>query len=231
MTYGMCLNNKNENCLEFKRSKLKLFILSFFLPLISFFKKTYEKCLVKFLEVINKILKIEKKSIGEEVRQSIEINISCLYKNYDSYITRKETYLIHDEKENLIDLCKSCLNTCSSFKNRNKLFDAPSNDFIEKSMAQLSHLLNEFEGYDNESFIQERIKRYDSLFQKSPFPLDEAQKRAIVIDDKHNLVVAGAGSGKTEVLITRTAYLIERAPDKVDAKKILILAYQNKAAE
>jgi DNA helicase-4 len=100
----MVSNNKNENCSEFKKSKLKLFVLSIFLPLIQLFKKTYEKCLVKFLEIINKILKIERESIGEEVRKNIEINISYLYENYDSYITRKETYLTHNEKENLIDL-------------------------------------------------------------------------------------------------------------------------------
>ena len=109
--------------------------------------------------------------------------------------------------------------------------DEPSNDFIKKSLTELSDLLNGFESYENEGFIQERIQKYDYLFQKSPFPLDSSQKRAIVTDDTYNLVVAGAGSGKTEVLITRAAYLTERAPDKVDAKKILILAYQNKAAE
>lgn len=96
----------------------------------------------------------------------------------------------------------------------------------------MSYLSSELKRYDNEEFIQQRIQKYDYLFQKSSFPLDNSQKRAIVTDDTHNLVVAGgAGSGKTEVLITRTAYLTERAPDKVDAKKILILAYQNKAAE
>ncbi len=71
---------------------------------------------------------------------------------------------------------------------------------------------------------------YDYLFKKSPFPLDENQKRAVIIDDKHNLVVAGAGSGKTEVLITRIAYLIERKPDTINPERILALAFQNKAA-
>jgi DNA helicase-4 len=131
----------------------------------------------------------------------------------------------------LISICRNCLNTCSLFGNRSKLLDEPSNDFIEKSVSELSNLLTEFERYDNEGFIHERIQKYDYLFQKSSFPLDGSQKRAIVTDDTHNLVVAGAGSGKTEVLITRAVYLIEKAPDKVDAKKILILAYQNKAAE
>ena len=136
----------------------------------------------------------------------------------------------YHERKNLIDNCKSCLKTCSLLRNRSKLLDEPSNEFIEKSMADLSDLLNEFESYDNEGFIQERIQKYDYLFPKSPFSLDESRKRAIIIDDTHNLVVAGAGSGKTEVLITRAAYLREREPDGIDAKRILILAFQNKAA-
>ncbi|WP_243466505.1 UvrD-helicase domain-containing protein [Methanosarcina mazei] len=150
---------------------------------------------------------------------------------HELYNIRKESYLTYHEQKDLIDICAKCLTACSSFKNRSKLFDEPSNDFVNKSIIELSYLSSELKRYDNEEFIQQRIQKYDYLFQKSSFPLDNSQKRAIVTDDTHNLVVAGAGSGKTEVLITRTAYLTERAPDKVDAKKILILAYQNKAAE
>ncbi|MEM3628048.1 MAG: UvrD-helicase domain-containing protein [Candidatus Bathyarchaeia archaeon] len=59
--------------------------------------------------------------------------------------------------------------------------------------------------------------------------MDEEQKEAVVKDDKHNLVVAAAGSGKTEVLITRIAYLIERKPDGVKPNRILAIAFQDKA--
>lgn len=50
-------------------------------------------------------------------------------------------------------------------------------------------------------------------------------------DDKYNLVVAAAGSGKTEVLITRIAYLTEREPDRIQSSRILAIAYQRKAKE
>ncbi|WP_292348050.1 UvrD-helicase domain-containing protein, partial [Methanoregula sp. PtaB.Bin085] len=82
----------------------------------------------------------------------------------------------------------------------------------------------------NEYFIQTRMNDYQPLFLKSPYPLDENQKRAVIIDDCHNLIVAGAGSGKTEVIINRIAYLTERKPDTVSPERILVLAYQNKAA-
>ncbi len=82
----------------------------------------------------------------------------------------------------------------------------------------------------NARFVERRLQEYDYLFRKAPFPLDNDQRRAVIIDDNHNLVVAGAGSGKTEVLVTRIAYLIERKPDTINPERILALAYQNKAA-
>lgn len=227
----MVLGNKNENCSEFKKGKLRSFILSSASQITLSLKRIYEISIAKILGVKNKILKIEKGTISEEVKENIEKDISELYLKHEFYNTRKETYLTYHERRNLINICKKCLNTCSSFKNRSKLLDDPSNNFVTNSKTELSYLLSEFERYDNEQFIQKRIQKYDYLFQKSSFPLDNSQKRAIVTDDTHNLVVAGAGSGKTEVLITRAAYLTEREPDKVDTKRILILAYQNKAAE
>lgn len=226
----MVLGNKNENCSELKKPTKVIDFMIFSRSILSF-KRIYEICIIKVLEIRNKILKIEKECISEEVKENIGKDISDLYQRYELYNTRKDTYLTYHERKNLIDTCKKCLNTCSSFKHRSKLLDELSNDFVKKTISELSYLLSEFEKYDNEEFIQQRIQKYDYLFQKSSFPLDDSQKRAIVTDDTHNLVVAGAGSGKTEVLITRAAYLTERAPDNVDAEKILILAYQNKAAE
>ncbi|MGB9939185.1 UvrD-helicase domain-containing protein [Methanosarcina sp.] len=227
----MVLRNRSKDSSGFKTGPLRFFTLSIISTAIVWSKNLYEKCISGLLEVANRILKIKKTTISEEVKENLGKKISDLYKKYELYNTRKETYLTYHERKNLIDICKNCLNTCSGFKNRSKILDEPSNIFLTKSMAELSYLLNEFERYDNEEFLQERIQRYEYLFRKSSFPLDNSQKRAIVTDDTHNLVVAGAGSGKTEVLITRAAYLTEREPDTVDAKKILILAYQNKAAE
>ena len=150
------------------------------LPLIVFYKRLHEKCTIRLLEIRNKILRIEKESIGEDIKANIEKKILDLRKKHEIYITRKETYLTYHEGKNLIENCKDCLYTCSPFRNRSKLLDEPSNDFIEKSVAELSYLSNEFEKYDNEDFIQERIQQYDYLFQKSPFPLDKSQKRAII---------------------------------------------------
>ncbi|PVX25455.1 MAG: hypothetical protein CW691_04545 [Candidatus Bathyarchaeum sp.] len=83
----------------------------------------------------------------------------------------------------------------------------------------------------NSKFIKQRKKDYKFLWSKGKFTLDDEQQTAIVTDDKHNLVVAAAGSGKTEVLITRIAYIAKRKPDSSPQEKILAIAYQRKARE
>jgi DNA helicase-4 len=145
------------------------------------------------------------------------------------YLYTHNTFLVYPKKlEILSNLQKNLEFLKKSFNHRNIL---PVN-ITEQIIPHKNDILTinaEVVQY-NENFVRRRIKEYNSLFQKSPYPLDENQKRAVIIDDCHNLIVAGAGSGKTEVIINRIAYLLERKPDTISPEKILVLAYQNKAA-
>src|SRR5206468_2854605 len=57
---------------------------------------------------------------------------------------------------------------------------------------------------------------------------DEAQQAAIVRDDVRNLVIAGAGSGKTRTIVGRIRYLLERG---VPSTAISAVTFTNKATE
>ena len=59
--------------------------------------------------------------------------------------------------------------------------------------------------------------------------LNSAQKEAVISDDKHLRIIAGAGSGKTRVLTMRVCYLIEKK--NVSPKNILAITFTNKAAK
>jgi len=139
------------------------------------------------------------------------------------------TYLIYAQKKDFIERCDVYVGTLSTLNSEREVLPQSSQQFFDTFSDQIRFWKQEILNY-NENFVQQRMKEYDEFFQKSPFPLDPDQRRAVIVDDKHNLVIAGAGSGKTETLTTRIAYLFSRKPDTIRPERILALAYQNKAA-
>ena len=57
--------------------------------------------------------------------------------------------------------------------------------------------------------------------------LDENQKKAILDENKYQMIIAGAGSGKTTTMAAKVKYLVDIK--KVDPKTILLISFTNKA--
>lgn len=75
--------------------------------------------------------------------------------------------------------------------------------------------------YDKIDKESDRMNLVDSL--------NDRQKEAVVNTDGPMLILAGAGSGKTKVLTTKVAYLIEEK--NIDPNNILAITFTNKAAK
>ncbi len=80
----------------------------------------------------------------------------------------------------------------------------------------------------NQRFIDDSLQRHDSFFNEvESNPLTSAQRRSIVGNEDANLVVAGAGSGKTSTIIARIAYLLKEG--LAQSGEILTIAFARDA--
>ncbi|PHR85617.1 MAG: AAA family ATPase [Colwellia sp.] len=80
-----------------------------------------------------------------------------------------------------------------------------------------------------ETYINQQLQVHQSFFDKvESNPLTLRQRRACIIDNDNNLLLAGAGTGKTSVMVGRAGYLLNSLQAK--SEEILLLAYGRKAA-
>ncbi|MCX7737432.1 MAG: UvrD-helicase domain-containing protein [Candidatus Kapabacteria bacterium] len=82
----------------------------------------------------------------------------------------------------------------------------------------------------NRRFIDYELKVYDSFFDNvEGRKLDKQQREAVITDEDNNLVVAGAGSGKTTTIVGKMNYIIDRY--KAKPEEILLISFTNKSSK
>lgn len=113
------------------------------------------------------------------------------------------------------------------FKNKNKFYKK------EEKVLEFNTIYNDFENYIiafNKEYIQaqkEFLKDYfDDIEGKK---LDDQQRTAVITDEYSNLIIAGAGSGKTLTILGKVKYLIEKK--NINPNDILLLSFTNKTVE
>ena len=81
----------------------------------------------------------------------------------------------------------------------------------------------------NTTFVEKELKLNGSIFNNiENYSLNRSQREAIVHDEDNNLIIAGAGTGKTSTIVGKAIYLIETKKCKPD--EILLLAFTRNAA-
>ncbi|AKE58476.1 DNA helicase IV [Citrobacter farmeri] len=106
-------------------------------------------------------------------------------------------------------------------------------DNCRDALRQCQAWLNDIEAcrlQHNQAYTETMLTEYADFFQQvESSPLNPAQARAVVNGEHALLVLAGAGSGKTSVLVARAGWLLARG--EAAAEQILLLAFGRKAAQ
>ena len=75
----------------------------------------------------------------------------------------------------------------------------------------------------NETFVTSELVRSQNFLDRiEARPLTGEQRRAVIVDEQRNLVVAAAGSGKTSVIVAKAAWLIRKGYRR--PRELLLLA-------
>ncbi|MEZ0018230.1 UvrD-helicase domain-containing protein [Sinorhizobium fredii] len=75
-----------------------------------------------------------------------------------------------------------------------------------------------------------QLRRFVDFFDSvESQPLTDLQRQSVILDERRNLVVAGAGTGKTSVIVAKAGYLVKSG--KCKPEDILLLAFNADAAK
>ena len=144
-------------------------------------------------------------------------------------IKKYEKYLTNSDKEELEDTLLRQIKNIFFIKLK-KYKKVLSSDYINKYENIRSFKKNIYEFFENynQVFIKKESERYKSFFENiENNPLTESQIKASLIDEKNNLIVAGAGSGKTSVIISKIGFLLQKK--LADLDNIIILTFTNES--
>ncbi|MFC4559383.1 UvrD-helicase domain-containing protein [Virgibacillus kekensis] len=90
----------------------------------------------------------------------------------------------------------------------------------------LDHFVKEW----NEQYVTQELESNQAFLSDiDGKSLDPQQRKAVVIDEDNNLVIAGAGSGKTLTITGKVKYLVEKKRVKDD--EILLISFTKKATD
>jgi len=134
-------------------------------------------------------------------------------------------YLTADKRIAIKNLIAITLESIVPFHIKKGYYGYPEYDTLKIAQIDILTRLQKL----NEIFIKETLERYKELFDNTDGKsLDKQQRMAIVIDELHNLIIAGAGSGKTLTILGKVTYLLKCG---ISPQEILLIAFTKKSAD
>ena len=113
------------------------------------------------------------------------------------------------------------------FKNKSRYYKKA------ESVDRFNNIFQNFEDFVvnfNIKYVQTQKEEHQQFFDNiENKKLDEQQRTAVVTDEYSNLIVAGAGSGKTLTILAKVKYLVEKK--MIAPEDILVLSFTQKTVE
>jgi DNA helicase-4 len=175
---------------------------------------------VGFIVAIRYFISIERKKYQNplfECNQVLASEFLNLIQNKDDYITWVERDKIKNTYKSVADF----------FKNKT--------NYYKKSeiVGRFNTIYWSFDNYVsvfNQNYISaQKVKLKEYFADIENKELDEQQRTAVVTDEYSNLIIAGAGSGKTLTIVSKVKYLIEQKG--IETGEILLLSFTKKTVE
>lgn len=168
-----------------------------------------------------------------------------VFNNKIEELLKQDSFIARSNYKNLITEYEELYNSLLPIYNNGLLNDFSKKYKINiKQINRFTSLYKEIQNLKlesptikahNEDFIQRHLKSeqayLDTILKDcdSSIMLDEEQRRVILTDEDHTLVIAGAGAGKTTTIAAKVKYLTEK--QKINPSQILVISFTNKAVE
>lgn len=103
----------------------------------------------------------------------------------------------------------------------------------EVTVKNFNEIFEDFDNYiirHNQKYVRTQKENLQAYFDNIEGKrLDEQQRTAVITDEYSNLIIAGAGSGKTLTILAKVQYLVEQKD--INPDDILLLSFTRKTVE
>ena len=142
--------------------------------------------------------------------------------NMEQYLTASDAAALRDA----IDTAKATADDAAEYVDLLAEADEKRYTEIIDALDDINTAIEEY----NETYVDAEIERIEDQFSslgEDSLTLNHAQRRAVVVNEAHNRIIAGPGTGKTFSLACRCRYLMEK---DVAPGRILALSFNRNAA-
>lgn len=170
---------------------------------------------------------IQNKIEFDQRREALNPKIDTFEAVFEPY-SGATRYMITSDQEQLCELSYELWTELASMARELVLPVLPDDDadWLAEQKTRFGSLADYLPEY-NDEFVKNEREEYADLLETEHGPLNEQQQKAVIRNNRRNIVDASAGTGKTLTLTRRFIYLLAK---DVPVDSIVAITYTNEAA-